>query len=131
MPIEERDVPPLDVLLSDVTEMQARFDQQVKETADADPDAKFKMATSFIQNDMLPWLKDFVEATLFGFEDVQDQIAPIEIPASEAENIVEILEATKASNPTNTLLNERIEQALAVLRPDADDEAEEDDEETN
>lgn len=130
MPNEERDVPPLDVLLSDITQMQERFDAQSKETPDAE--ARSLLAVSFIQNDMLPWLKDFVESSLFGFEDIQDQIAPIEIPASEAENMVEILEATKQSNVGNVLLTERIDRALAVLKPVDDDEDEEDeDEETN
>lgn len=126
---EERDVPPLDVLLTDVAQMQERFDAQTKEAPDAE--ARSLLAVSFIQNDILPWLKDFVESTLFGFEDVQDQIAPIEIPASEAENIVEILEATKQSNVGNVLLTERIDRALTVLKPDDAEDDEEEDEESN
>jgi len=125
---EERDVPPLDVLLNDIAQMQERFDAQSKEAPDAE--SRSLLAVSFVQNDMLPWLKDFVESTLFAFEDVQDLVNPIEIPSSEAENMVEILKATKDSNPTNVLLVERIERALTFLEPD-DAEDEEEDEETN
>ena len=127
---EERDVPPLDVLLSDIAQMQERFDAQSKEAPDAE--SRSLLAVSFVQNDMLPWLKDFVESTLFAFEDVQDLVNPIEIPSSEAENMIEILEATKQSNVGNVLLTQRIEQALAVLKPDDDaEDDEEEDEETN
>ncbi len=125
MPAEERDVPPLDVLLNDVTEMQARFDDQAKSAPDAE--ARSQLAVSFIQNDMLPWLKDFVESTLYGFEDT---LPPVEIPATEAENIVEILEATKQSNAGNTLLVERIDRALSFVKEDEDDAEDEDEEET-
>ena len=117
---EERDVPPLDVLLSDISQMQERFDQQAKECPDAE--ARSLLAVSFVQNDLLSFLKDFVESTLFAFEDV----SPIEIPSSEAENMVEILKATKESNPGNALLGERIDRALTFLEPgDAEDDEEE------
>jgi hypothetical protein len=126
MSTEERDVPPLDTILADLDPMQQRLDQHVKE-------GTFN-AGVWLQNELMPLIKDFVESTLFGFEDIQDQIAPVEIPAAEAESIVEILEATKASNAGNKLLADRIDRALAHLKPEivgGDDEDEDEDEEKN
>jgi len=125
---EERDVPPLDNLLADLEPMQERLDLAVKA---ADEKGEVFNAGQFLQNDLLPFLKDFLESTLYGFEDIQEMVEPpIEIPHDEAVNIVEILEATKQSNAGNTLLIERIERGLSALKPDTEDD-EDEEEETN
>jgi hypothetical protein len=113
---EERLVPPLDTLLADLGPMQERLDAAVKE--------KTFDAAQFLQNELMPFVKDLVESTLYAFEDVQDLVNPITVPGDDAESLIEILEATKASNPGNTLLIERIDRGLAVLRQEDDGEAE-------
>jgi polygalacturonase len=121
MPNEERDVPPLDNLLADLGPMQERLDAAAK--------AGTLDAGQFLQNELMPFLKDLVESTLFGFEDIQDLVNPIEVPGEDAAMMIEIFQATKESNPGNTLLAEKIDRAIAVLSQDGGEDDEDEDEE--
>jgi hypothetical protein len=120
MTTEERNVPELPQLLNEVAEMQGRLDKSVQDGA--------ANAVQFLQHDLLPWLKDFLESTMLSLDDIEDSVAPIQLPRSSAQNLVEILLATKQSNSTNEVLVARIDEALEDLEYGEDEDADEGDE---
>lgn len=118
MTTEERDVPDLPTLLNEIQQMQGRFDVSVAK-AQSDPAELAKASVAFVQNDMLPWLKDFVESTWYGIEDLIDKVNPVEITGAEADEISTLLQAALQTNPQ---LAERITPLLGALDTGGDDE---------
>jgi hypothetical protein len=114
---EERDVPDLPTLLTDITAAIDRLDKTPVTDAEA--------VKAMVVNDVLPLMKDFIESTLYAFEDIQDLVEPIKITGAEAQNIATILQATLQSNPGNKELAERINDGLEALDMGDDDEEEE------
>jgi len=116
---EERDVPQLDELMTDIDNQVARYDQVPEEQLTG------KYLMSEIKNTILPLLKDIVASTGLGFEEIQDLIEPVKITAAQAQNIGELLEALKAGTPGNSTLHARVDEALIDLEQ-KDAEGEED-----
>jgi hypothetical protein len=123
MAAEERDVPTLEELLTEIDATIARLDQ---------PGAAAANAMDEIRNTILPLMKDVVASVGLGFIDIQDEINPIRLGGADAEEIHTLLQAFAASRPTDTQLQERVKQAADLLEQDDDEEGgDEDDEETN
>lgn len=121
---EERDVPPLPALAADIQSTIERLRKMSFETP--------QQVASVLINDLLPLMKDMVESTWYGFEDVQDEINPIRLTGSEAQEVKTLLLAAKQGAVGNALLTARIDSALEpfdVLDED-EDEDESDGEET-
>ncbi len=122
---EERDVPTLGDLLSEIDATVTRLDQASTSPVTA------AMVMDEIRNTILPLMKDIVASTGFGFEDIQDIIDPVKIAQGDAEEISALLKAFAASRPTDAALQERIAQATEVLEQDDEDEEEGTETETN
>lgn len=121
---EERDVPTLQDLDTEIGVLIQRLD----DTPDERVSTQFLM--NEIKNTILPLLRDTVKSVGYGFEDIQDMIDPVKIPRASADNIIELLEALKVASVGNTELHERIDDALADLEPEEEDDTETDEEET-
>ena len=120
----ERDIPDFQTLLSDIDGQMLRLDNPATQ-ADA---------LSEIKNTVLPLMKDLVEVLMVFGEDVQDMVNPVEITATEAQDIGTMLTALAQSNPGNTELAERVQVALDALdlgEPGDDEGEDEDDNEAN
>lgn len=120
---EEREVPDLVTIVDDFKNMSERLDAGIANCGD-DIVKQVDFLKSFIQNDLMSILKDFAESSLFGFQDLNDAVNPVEIPGHIAEQATELLQAYKALNQANPALVERLDEVLEHL-DDGDDDAEE------
>ncbi len=122
---EERDVPQLDELGTEIDAQIARLDNT--------PEGSITAASvmSELKNTVLPLLKDLAAATGLGFEEIQDEVNPIKLGGAAAQNIGELLQALKAGSPGNADLHGRIDEALVDLEQVDEPEEDEEDEDTN
>lgn len=125
---EERDLPDLPTLLTDTVTMHQRFDAMVSNSS-GDPDALARGIASFLQNDLMPLLKDLQESNMAALEDLEDAIDPVKIPRSGAQAIADLLNGYKAQNAGNPDIVARVDEALDDLEVDGGDEDEEEEEE--
>ncbi len=128
---EERDIPTLDDLATEIDATIAKWDGPAGELP-ADPVAAIKHVWSEIKNTILPLVKDLTASTSVGLMYVQDLAEPVELTGGEADEVATLLKAFAGSRPGDTALQERIAAALEPLEPDDDeDEDGDEDEETN
>lgn len=120
---EERDVPDLPTILTDINALIAKVDAAQPGQPHADP-------MNVLRNELLPLLKDLTESVGYALEDVQDLVDPIKLTGAEASGIADILLAARAANPNNPALLEKIQDGLDALEYQEGGD-EEDDEEAN
>lgn len=113
----EREIPDFPTLLADTEKDIARLESPVSQ-ADA---------LSEIKNTVLPLIRDLIEAIMIFGEDIQDEINPVKLNSSEAQDIGTLLQSVVHANPGNAELAERVNGHLESL--DLLDEPE--DEESN
>lgn len=126
---EERDVPDLVTLSDDAKAAHERLDAGVA-AAKGDPVRLGEILASFLQNDLMPLLRDGFDSTLLALEQVEDQVNPITIPQRVAEDNAALLLALKSSNAGNPELVARIDEVLEHLDLDDGDPEDGDEEET-
>jgi len=124
---EERDIPTLDDLATEIDATIAKLDGPAGEIP-ADPIAACKLIMGEIKNTILPLMKDIVASTSIGLMYVQDLAEPVELTGGEADEVATLLKAFAGSRPGDTALQERISAALEPLEPDDDEDEEDEDE---
>ncbi len=122
---EERSVPEMTTILDDANSMHERLDAGIA-AAGGDPARVATFLATFLQNDLMPLLKDQVESTLYALEDLQDLADPVTIPGRLAQENADLLLALKAQNSGNPEMVSRIDEVLEHL---IDGDGEENDEE--
>ena len=101
MATDEKEIPDPLSILKDLEGMQERLDKgQV-------PDP-----LNFLKNDLVPTMKDLVEAMIVAFEDVQDEINPIKLTGGEAKEALTLFQAALQTNPQ---LKDRFEPLIETL----------------
>jgi hypothetical protein len=112
---EERAVPDLPTLLADANTLQERLDKG--EVTDV---------IAFLKNDLVGLIRDTIESTLYGFEDVQDEINPIKLTGGSAKEMLLILQASLQVSPHMAArLQPLIDELAEQLGEDEDDEEDE------
>lgn len=106
---DDRDIPELPDILKEVEQEMARIKKQPGKDA----------ATELIGGTVLSLMKDFIEATLLGFEEIQDQVNPVRLSGASAHEIGVLLKAALVSTPN---LKDRIEPLLVELEQDEEDD---------
>ncbi len=113
---EERDVPMLEELVTEIDATVARLD--ASPTA-----ATAESVMSEIKNTILPLMKDLASSCMLGFIEINDIIDPVKLTGEQADETVVLLKAYAAAT-TDPALKERIAEALIPLEEEDDDETE-------
>lgn len=116
---EERDVPELQDLVTDLEGTMKRYDEAPEGSIDWESEVK---------NTLLPFMKDLTESVMLGMVELQDMVDPIKLTGAEAQEIGTLLAALRESQPTNAQLVSRIDEALTLLSDEPDEEEGDDDE---
>lgn len=117
---EERDVPELQDLVTDLEGTMKRYDEAPQGSIDWESEVK---------NTLLPLMKDLAESTMLAMVELRDIVDPVTISTEDAQEIGTLLAALRESQPGNAQLVSRIDAALAVLSDEGDDDEEGDEEE--
>lgn len=121
---EERDIPTLEELSTEVDATVARLDKVAPST-----NPEIQNLRDEIKNTLLPLIKDLAASTSIGLIYVQDLAEPVELSGAEADEAATLLKAFAESQPLDKALQERIAIAVEPLLGDdgEDDEDEEGD----
>lgn len=125
---EERDIPTLEDLAKEIEATAVRFDQQAAAAESSGVPMTVNQLRDELRNTILPLMGDIVASARLDFVEVHDIIDPVKLTTTEAEEIEELLQALKASRPTDTALAERVDAALEALDSDVNDEGDDDEE---
>lgn len=125
---EERDIPTLDDLAKEIEATALRLDQQAAAATASGVAFTAEQLLGEIRNTLLPLMGDIVASVSLDVIEIRDIVDPIKLTTPDAEEIEALLQAFKASRPTDTALGERCDAALSLLQPEGDDEEEEEEE---
>ena len=126
---EERDIPTLDDLAKEIEATAQRLDQQAAAATASGVAFTADQLLGEIRNTILPLMADIVASAQLDIIEIRDVIDPVKLTTPEAEEIEALLQAFKASRPTDTALGERVDAALEILESDGGEDGEEDEEE--
>jgi len=116
---EERDIPQLDELATDITVQIELLDKTPPEQVTPE------FLHGVLRNTVLPLLKDLAESADANFVELSDLVDPLKISRGRAAEIKELLQSFKVASPGQSLLHERIDESLVDLDDDEPDDEEE------
>lgn len=125
---EERDIPTLEDLAKEIEATALRFDQQAAAATSSGVPITVEQLRDELRNTFLPLLGDVVASTGLDLMEIRDMVDPIKLTTPDAEEIEALLQAFKASRPTDTALAERVDAALGLLVPESDEDDDEEEE---